>query len=310
MNKQSHAVPGTSRTTKKPDKSPTNPRTVKKIPTASGHHNVTSVKDKQPVPKATKKAAAAPGTSAPGTSTNTTVIKKPTKQSPEAKVKKKTVLDLVCEAIEVVGMPRKGASLQAIKKYISSNAENGTKQTVLINRALQKGIEKGVLSRPNASKNMKGATGHFTLAKKEVKPKKKKSDEENRDIEDYVSDTEITKKPEKPRKRVLSDSAANKVPGGLTSTPRPKKGKKPAVLKDPENTKKEPVKKVATIKKSTKTTSENKNKPVESEASAKTTKESQKKTKASKPKSGKANSQAKSTRTRQLFNEAENKPNE
>ncbi|XP_042910160.1 protein B4 [Parasteatoda tepidariorum] len=91
-----------------------------------------------------------------------------------AKMKKATILDMVIESIKAVGEPRKGASYQAIKKWISDNKEiDSIRLKVLLKMALKKGIDQGILGRPFRSATVAGALGYFKLVQtKPVKPSK------------------------------------------------------------------------------------------------------------------------------------------
>ncbi|KAG8181939.1 hypothetical protein JTE90_000050 [Oedothorax gibbosus] len=79
------------------------------------------------------------------------------------------------EAIQTIGVPRKGASYLAIQKWIASSKEN-----VMINRlkanlkkAIVKALESGLLKRPAISKNVTGLRGYFILNKDAIAQKKK-----------------------------------------------------------------------------------------------------------------------------------------
>jgi len=123
----------------------------------------------------------------------------------DPKVKPKAVnLALILEAIEAVGVKRKGASLQAIKKYIEGTLSQSldTRIAASIRRNLLKGLENGQLIRPSASQNATGCNGHFMISPTSgVKKKNPSSPKEQ------VSDSEAIPKPKKTKNINLSDTA-------------------------------------------------------------------------------------------------------
>jgi len=126
-----------------------------------------------------------------------------------AAVKRKPVnLELILKAIQTVGVKRKGASLQAIKKYIEGSLSQPLDKRIntAIKRSLLKGIENGQLIRPVASQNAIGCTGFFMLSKtskvkkKPSSPKEQVSDSEA--IQDFKAKRKlnVTKMPKSKKK--------------------------------------------------------------------------------------------------------------
>ncbi|XP_067134485.1 sperm-specific protein PHI-2B/PHI-3-like [Centruroides vittatus] len=82
-------------------------------------------------------------------------------------------LKMICQAVNAIGDKRKGASVQAIRKWILHNyliEPNKLKNSMKL--SLKKGISTGILIRPKASNGLVGAVGSFLVAKKTIKPKK------------------------------------------------------------------------------------------------------------------------------------------
>lgn len=164
-------------------------------------------------------------------------------------IKKPSTLEMICEAIQVIGKPKKGATYVGIRKWILNNNGNmePNKLSILLKKALAKGLLTGTLNRPPRSKPVPGIMGYFILAEKnpdKVKPKaaqpkkKLKMGRKKRPAGEAVSDSEMpTSKENHPKRLNVSDSMiedvrkkdksakATKVKAG-TSDPKMPKGKK------------------------------------------------------------------------------------
>ncbi|XP_042235537.1 sperm-specific H1/protamine-like protein type 2 isoform X2 [Homarus americanus] len=96
----------------------------------------------------------------------------PKKAAPGAKKKKKVVkrhpktMDMIIEAIENLG-ERKGSSVQAIKAYILQNFKTVRTDMVksMLRRALNLGLEQGVVSRPKGQADTQVMSGRYLLGK-------------------------------------------------------------------------------------------------------------------------------------------------
>lgn len=86
-------------------------------------------------------------------------------KEPVFPVSKKTpMMKLVVQAIKAVGLPKRGASLIAIKKWIEANSDNSHKnQTLFLKKAILKAIESGEIVRAHHSANARGVTGCFIV---------------------------------------------------------------------------------------------------------------------------------------------------
>ena len=112
---------------------------------------------------------------------------------------------------------RKGSSMQAIKKYMSSTYKVDTDKTaIFIRRYLRKAVAEGVLVQAKGN----GASGSFNLPSSDLKkPVKSSGKKRGRPAKSTTADA--SKKKSTPKKKKKQGAAAKKA-GGATSAKKPK----------------------------------------------------------------------------------------
>jgi len=142
------------------------------------------------------------------------------------------MIDLMCKAIETIG-DKKGATVQAIKKWILGKypETNVNRMKYMMQKAVERGLENGMLVRPKASAASKGLSGRLMVQKegklvitkkpsKAVRGKAKKADDEKENAEETETET-VKPKPKAAEKKKPAAKKAPKPKGKSTDSGEP-----------------------------------------------------------------------------------------